>query len=238
MAGGGPSVQELDLPPLNNVLVNVYINPSAYARQKNDANGGLQPVRCSSMKSAAYLFEPAVKVTPPAVDGTSIGELLPDGDVEQSIDYWRNCKNEGDLARHFTPSGIVTSMRPSRQVDRLGTLIRLRLAEVTYRSLSTKADAGELEELLTDQAPSAIRAEKERLAAALNKVRASAIRMMEQAQAVTYTVPDQNREVKLTIKDTPVDELRDHLNSPKAEAVARLIDHRLEYDRLQALIAR
>src|SRR4051812_44137751 len=108
--------EKLGLAPLGNALVNVLLNRHAFTRAKQDGTE-LVPVGCGSMTSAAYLFEPAIKVVPNLVEGTT----LPDGDVEQEVAYWRKCDDERDLSRHFDPNGVVDAMRPaSLNVDRLG----------------------------------------------------------------------------------------------------------------------
>lgn len=235
-AGKSQRVEKLGLPPLNNVLVNVLLNAEAYARNM-EAGIDLQPIQCGSMTAAAYLFEPSITITP-TLPGKDPGVVLPEGNTDQVVDYWRNCRDENELSNHFSPSGVVDAMRPADPAasDRLGMLTRLRVAEATYAGISSKLEQGAAN-LQSKENLDAIAAEKNRLDIARDEVRKRLITTLERSPPVTSVDPDTEAEVLLTVK-TPIGELKKHLGGSKRKAVATLLEWKLEYDRLNSILSR
>jgi hypothetical protein len=255
----GP-VQTIGLLPLNNVLVNVFLSPDAYERNKaNDRE--LVPVQCGSMRQAAYLFEPEVSISPsrkevpvlvgsrPQSGGGRVGgkleprqlapeDILPEASEEQVVPYWRNCRTDDDLPRHFEPSAIVDIMRPkSPSIDRLGLLLRLRLASLTYTAIVEKLDRNVR---LNREAIPALEQEAIRLREILRGVRERILlTMTEQAKRSPVRVTDHksNATIALSVDaDTP--QIAKHINSQSSEAVTRLIDVKAEYQRISGLLRR
>ncbi|TIX46595.1 MAG: hypothetical protein E5W81_12275 [Mesorhizobium sp.] len=226
-------VEELGLMPLNNILVNVLLNPEAFER--NRAEGAdLVPVQCGSMTAAAYLFEPSITLMPEA--GAKDPEtIIPDGGAEQTVAYWRECKDESDLSKHFEPNGVVDAMRPtSPEIDRLGTLARLRIAEVTYKGLRNKLESG-TDDLASPATVAAIRAERSRLRDGLLQLREKLAKALSASSPISYR--HNGVDVNLSVT-TPLDELKQHLGGPKAHEVAGLIEIKLERERLEIVLAK
>lgn len=219
-------VASIGLNPLGKILVQALISPDrCEARRKLEGGEDLTPLCCPSMRTAAYLFRPEVKVSVTTKDfsvssgsaivdkerkgGTPTMEridpenLLPGATTKQVVPYWRNCNSETDLTDHFRPDDIVTVMRPADAAeDRLGLLLRLRVVSATYADLSSRLQRGEK---LPDEIRSAVAAEREQLRELLAKVRGKLLkRLREDTQtnlAIEEIIADGSESTKFASAD-------------------------------------
>jgi hypothetical protein len=246
----------LGLRPLNKVLVNVFLSPEGYTR--NLAQGiALQPVQCGSLRHAAYLFEPQVEVaarkgmmevqrgsdvqntirtggTPTDVD-VNPDHLLEDGTEEQVVPYWRNCSDESSLSHHFEPNDVVKIMRPkSQDSDRLGLLLRLRIASLTFLELSAKLKRATPNNPIPPDAIDALRKEKARLLEMIKQVRAKLILTLENERPQRVVGPELGSAMEVSVK-TPREDIQKLLTSENISTLAAVLDKQEEYMRLVAI---
>jgi len=110
------AVEKIGLLPLNNILVNLPFD------LKNPKD---KPIACSSTVKAACLFKPEIRITPSSVGGLELPSYLDDQkDIEQLMQYWRNCYDEKDLVDHFHPDSIVEILKSTN--GDIGLLLELR----------------------------------------------------------------------------------------------------------------